>query len=93
MANVAPVTDDPDIQTVIDPMPGKYIVKIRRSVCIGAAPCTAVAPKVFQLDAENKAVVLTQNELDELKLLAAQSCPVSAIIVQDATTGEQIWPK
>lgn len=83
---------DGDIQTVRDKMPGKYLVKVIRSKCIGAGPCTAVAPKVFQLDEENIAKVITQDELDELKLLAAQSCPVSAIIVEDIETGERVWP-
>lgn len=81
-----------DIQTVQDDMPGKYLVKVVRSKCIGAGPCTAVAPKVFQLDDENIAKVITQDELDDIKLLAAQSCPVSAIIVEDIETGERVWP-
>jgi len=88
-----PIDNDPDVQTVRDAMPGKYLVKVVRSKCIGAGPCTAVAPNVFQLDGENKAVVITQDELDEMKLLAAQSCPVAAIIVEDIETGEQVWPK
>jgi ferredoxin len=82
-----------DIQTVRDAMPGKYLVKVIRSKCIGAGPCTAVAPNVFQLDENNIATVITQNELDEMKLLAAQSCPVAAIIVEDIETGERVWPK
>ncbi len=73
-------------------MPGKYLVKVDRDKCIGAGPCTAVAPTIFQLDEENKAVVLSQDELDELKLLAAQSCPVAAITVTNVETGEQVWP-
>jgi len=73
-------------------MPGKYLVKVNRDACIGAGPCTAIAPTVFQLDQENKAVVLSQDELDELKLLAAQSCPVAAITVTNVETGEQVWP-
>lgn len=84
---------DPDIQTIDTPMPGKYRVKVIRSKCIAAASCVAIAPKVFELDAENIAKVISQDELDDIKLLAAQSCPTMAIIVEDIETGEQIWPQ
>ena len=72
---------------------GKYKVSVVRSKCIGAASCVAIAPKVFQMDKENKAVVISQDgNSDDEKLLAAQSCPTAAIVVIDEETGEQIWP-
>lgn len=74
-------------------MPGKYKVTVLRDKCIGAASCVAIAPKVFALDGEQKATVISQDELDDIKLLAAQSCPTAAIVVTDIETGEQIWPK
>ena len=71
-----------------------YKVTVVRDKCIGAASCVAIAPKVFQLDKENKAVVISQEgNSDDEKLLAAQSCPTAAIVVIDEETGEQIWPK
>ena len=72
----------------------KYKVRVIRDKCIGAASCVAIAPKVFQMDKENKAIVLSQDgNTDDEKLLAAQSCPTGAIVVIDEETGEQIWPK
>lgn len=72
---------------------GKYKVEVIREKCISAASCVAIAPKVFQLDEEQIAVVISQDgEDDETKLLAAQSCPTAAITVTDTTTGEQVWP-
>lgn len=72
---------------------GKYRVQVLRDKCIGAASCVAIAAKVFQLDKENKAVVLSQEgNTDDEKLLAAQSCPTGAIVVVDEVTGKQIWP-
>lgn len=72
---------------------GKYTVKVERSKCISAASCVAIAPKVFELDEENLARVISQDgNDDEMKLLAAQSCPTAAIIVTDNETGEQVWP-
>jgi ferredoxin len=82
-----------DIQTVETPMPGKYRVKVIRSKCIAAGSCVAIAPKVFEFDAQNIATVISQDELDDIKLLAAQSCPTMAIIVEDIETGKQIWPE
>lgn len=67
-------------------------VVVDRDLCIGAAPCVTVAPGVFQLDEENKAYVVDQNAADgDTILLAAQSCPVQAIIVFDED-GKQIYP-
>lgn len=73
--------------------PGKYKVSVNRPKCIGAASCVAIAPKVFGLDDKNLAYVISEDELDDIKLLAAQSCPTAAIIVQDIETGAQVWPQ
>jgi ferredoxin len=81
-----------DLQTMGGPNPGKYRVTVVRSKCISAGSCIAIAPKVFQFDQENIAKVISQDELDDLKLLAAQSCPTMAIIVEDIETGERVWP-
>lgn len=74
---------------------GNYQVKVIRDKCIGAASCVAIAPKAFQLDGEQKAVVLPTagEESDDNLLLGAQSCPTAAIVVVDTQTGEQVWPK
>lgn len=69
---------------------GKIVVD--RNLCIGAASCIAVAPGVFELDSENKAVVYNEKGADdETILLAAKSCPTRAILVFD-TEGKQIYP-
>ena len=65
---------------------------VDRSLCIGAASCIAVAPGVFELDGENKAVVYNDKGADdETILLAAQSCPTQAILLFDEE-GNQIFP-
>jgi|SRR3989338_7156560 len=69
---------------------GKIVVD--RNLCIGAASCIAVAPGVFELDSENKAVVYNDKGADdETILLAAKSCPTQAILVFDEE-GNQIFP-
>lgn len=72
---------------------GRYKIKVLRDLCIGAASCVAISPKVFQLDNEAKAIVLDpEGDTNENVLAAAQSCPVNAIIIEDEN-GNQVWPK
>lgn len=72
---------------------GRYRVEVIRDKCISAASCVAIAPRVFQLDEEGIAVVISQDgHDDDTKLLAAQSCPTAAITVTDTVTGEMVWP-
>lgn len=73
-------------------MPYKLVVL--RDKCIGAASCVAVAPKTFKLDDQNKAIVIQTTgdpDTDEAILLAAQSCPTTAIEVFDQD-GKKLWP-
>lgn len=88
MDNKPPQTEDKEVQI------GKYKVKVIRSLCIGAAPCVAISPNIFKLDNENKAVVTEGGEdLPENILMAAQSCPVRAIVIIDTDTNTQVWPE
>lgn len=67
-------------------------VKVVRDLCIGVGNCVAYAPTVFELDTENKAVILDPNSVDDDTLLeAAKSCPESAILVED-NEGNQLYP-
>jgi len=70
---------------------GKIVVD--RDLCIGAASCIAVSGETYNLDNENKAVVLDPNAADDATLLmSAQSCPTKAIWLFDKS-GKQIFPK
>ena len=67
-------------------------VRVDRDLCIGVGNCVAIAPTVFKLDEENKAVVLEPASVDDDALLeAAESCPVQAIILED-DEGRQLYP-
>lgn len=72
---------------------GKYQIRIINDQCIGAASCVAISPATLQMNEENIAEVISQNDSDENKLLAAQSCPTSAVEILDTTTGEIVWPR
>ncbi len=59
-------------------------VTVDRELCIGAGNCARIAPKVFQLDDEEVAIVIdpTGAAADPLRP-AAKSCPSGAIVVHD----------
>ncbi len=68
-------------------------IVVDRNLCIGAAPCVAVAGAVFQLDEEGKAIVIDEHGADDATItLAAEACPVRAIFLIEETTGKQLYP-
>ena len=68
-------------------------VIVDRDLCIGAAPCVGMAGCVFELDDEGKAIVIDAHAADDETIkLAAEACPVRAIILFDEETGKQIYP-
>lgn len=67
-------------------------VRVDRDLCIGIGNCVALAPTVFVLDEENKAIVLDPSSVDDDTIFeAAESCPEDAIIVED-DEGHQLYP-
>jgi len=68
-------------------------IEIDRELCFGFGDCVDSAPGLFDLDEENKSIVIDPEayEMDTL-LLAAQDCPVDAILLVDAESGEQRHP-
>ena len=70
------------------------IIKIDRDLCIGAATCLAIAPEVFALDSDAKAIVLNTADATgtDMILDAARGCPTAAIIVE-TKDGQKLFPK
>ena len=67
-------------------------VRVDRDLCIGVGNCVVLAPTVFKLDEENKAVVLDPSSVEDDTLLeAAESCPEDAIVIED-DEGRQLYP-
>lgn len=67
-------------------------IEVKRDLCIGAASCLAVAPGVFELDSELKAVVKDPGGADGPTILeAARACPTLAIYLYD-DDGIQVFP-
>ncbi len=68
-------------------------IVIDRDLCIGAASCIAVSAATYELDNENKVVVVGPDTIDdETLILSAQSCPTKAIFLFDKE-GKQVFPK
>jgi len=87
---------EPEPGFFIKTVPGsKYIIEYHRDMCISAGSCAAIGPNTFKMDDENKAIMINGEsgpDSDENVLAAAQSCPVMAIVIKDAQTGEQVYP-
>ena len=65
---------------------------VDRELCIGVGNCVVLAPSIFNLDKDNKAVVLGPVSVaDDVLLEAAESCPEQAIIIED-DDGDQVYP-
>ena len=57
-------------------------IEVDRGLCIGSGDCVDTAPAVFELDSEDKAVVIDPDgEPADLVIEAASNCPVTAIFV------------
>ena len=68
-------------------------ITIDRSKCRGVRNCASIAPDVFDIDGEFKAVVLDpKGDSDETILKAAKFCPVQAILLEDEESVKKIFP-
>lgn len=74
-------------------MARKVRISVDHDLCVGNAMCETIAPKVFILnDNRQSEAVNPAGDTIEKILEAAENCPVSAITVRDAETGEQLFP-
>jgi ferredoxin len=74
-------------------MAGKIRVWVDHDVCVGNAMCVTIATKTFKLNEDRQSeAVDPEGDTVEKVLDAANNCPVSAITVEDAETGERLFP-
>ena len=65
-------------------------VDLIKDRCIGCGACMTIAPKNFAFDDEGRAKLISNNITEEA-IDASETCPVSAIIIEDpknCTCGE-----
>ena len=74
-------------------MPRELRVRVDHLLCVGNAMCETFAPNVFRLNDDRQSEAVDPAGDSEEKILeAAENCPMSAIIVEDAECGEQVLP-
>ena len=66
---------------------------VDRAKCAGHNNCVSIAPNVFDVDDQFRAIVLDpKGDSDEDILKAAKMCPKLAIILEDESNGARIFP-
>ncbi len=74
-------------------MARKIQVSVDHDICVGNAMCITIATKAFELNDERQAVSANPDgDTEEIIMEAAENCPVAAIKVMDADTGETLFP-
>jgi ferredoxin len=74
-------------------MARKLKITVDLNVCVGNAMCETFATNTFALnDDRQSSVANPDGDTEDVVLEAAENCPVSAITVSDAETGEQLFP-
>ncbi len=69
------------------------MIVVDRELCYGFGDCVESAPAVFELDDDEKAVVIDPNGAGRDDLVeAAANCPVNAITITDSASGETVFP-
>ena len=74
-------------------MARKLRVTVDHAVCVGNGNCLTTAPGTFVHNHERQSEVANPDgDPAERILEAAEGCPVSAIRIEDAETGQQLFP-
>ncbi len=74
-------------------MARKLRITVDHNVCVGNAMCELFASNTFALNDDRQSMVVNpEGDPEEKVLEAAENCPVSAIMVEDAETGERLFP-
>ena len=74
-------------------MARKLQITVDHNVCVGNAMCENFASNTFTMNDDRQSEVKNpEGDPEEKVLEAAENCPVSAITVVDAETGEQLFP-
>lgn len=69
-------------------------VRVDHGRCVGNAMCLEAAPRVFAHNANRQSEVIDpEGDTPERIIEAASNCPTSAIQIEDAETGERLFPE
>jgi ferredoxin len=68
-------------------------VRVDHDLCVGNGSCLRIAPRVFRHNDHRQSEVINPAGAGEATILAAAfNCPVSAIRVRVADSGESLFP-
>lgn len=74
-------------------MDNRIRVWVDHTRCVGSTICTQIAPRVFALNENGQSTVVDlEGDTVERMQEAAEGCPLSAIVVEDAETGKRLFP-
>ncbi|GAB2827066.1 ferredoxin [Streptomyces daliensis] len=74
-------------------MGDRWHVEVDRGLCIGSGMCVGTAPEDFRLDSARQSCPVTPDrDPSETVLEAAEGCPVEAITITLADSGEAVFP-
>ncbi|MDG9704721.1 ferredoxin [Streptomyces sp. DH37] len=68
-------------------------IEVDRSACAGTGLCVGAAPEHMRLDGGRARPVARDTAPDQRVADAAETCPMEAIRVRDAATGEVLAPE
>ncbi|MEU6142720.1 ferredoxin [Streptomyces sp. NPDC047081] len=74
-------------------MTDHWTVTVDKRVCVRTGLCAASAPEEFELDESGQGRARSETlPASETVLEVAESCPIEAIGIKHAKTGERIFP-
>lgn len=74
-------------------MVSKLRISVNHNKCVGSTICVLTTPKVFTLNENGQSTVFDPDGDSEERVVgAAEQCPLSAITVENAGTGERLFP-
>jgi ferredoxin len=71
----------------------RWRITVDRDTCIGSAVCAGTLPDRFRIVNDKSVPVADEIDPDDDVLGAAESCPMEAILVTEAATGEVLAPE
>lgn len=77
----------------MEPANQNLTARIDLNKCVGSTMCIQFVPDGFALTERKQAKVIAGPGFPAAKLReAAEQCPMSAIILEDAATGQRVFP-
>jgi ferredoxin len=71
----------------------RWRISVDRDTCIGSAVCAGTLPDRFRLVDDKSQPVADEIDPDDDVIGVAESCPMEAITVTNAATGEVLAPE